>query len=90
MLNKVCQSDGRDPRENGSRWYILPTVALRDLVIRNRNRLSSRVGAYNYVLTWRDTGGFGLELAHADWVCNCGTDPTTRGAEPVCKHVSFQ
>lgn len=85
----VKMSDGRDPKTNGSRWYILPTESLRDLIIRNRHRLESRVGRYNYVLTWKDTQGYGVELAHADWVCNCGKDPTTRKAE-TCNHTSFQ
>jgi hypothetical protein len=52
-----------------NRWYILPTKALRDLVIRNVHRLKqSNDRPLNYVVCWPDTQGFGLEVAHAEWV----------------------
>lgn len=53
------------PKSDQSKFYVLPTDNLRRLVIRNRTKL---VQDCNYVLTWKDTAGFGLQLAHADWV----------------------
>jgi len=48
-----------------SHWYVLPTATLRDLVCRQLLRKDSRL---NYVLFWKDVNGFGLQVAHADWV----------------------
>jgi hypothetical protein len=47
-----------------SLWYICPTKELRDLIIRQRERLLPGV---NYGVAWKDTQGFGLELAIVNW-----------------------
>ena len=47
------------------KWYILPTESLRDLVIR---RMLVKYPSLNYVMTYLDVHGYGVELCHAAWV----------------------
>ncbi len=57
----------KSEKGNGSRWFICPTRSLRELLLRHKNKL---VPGCNYVLDWKDTHGWGLQLAVADWVPN--------------------
>lgn len=47
------------------KWYILPSASLRELVIR---RILAKYPKFNYVLTYKDVDGFGVQICHADWV----------------------
>jgi len=47
------------------RFYVLPSASLRQLVERHAQRL---LPGCNYLLTWKDAKGYGIELARADWV----------------------
>lgn len=54
-----------DPNGFPSYWFVLPTANLREIVTR---RLLERDSRMNYVLWWKDTNGFGMEVAHVKWV----------------------
>jgi hypothetical protein len=45
-------------------WFVVPTVSLRDLVIR---RLLKQYPCLNYVIGWKDVRGFGLEVTVSEW-----------------------
>lgn len=47
------------------KFIICPTRSLQQLVLR---RVRQGKTKYNYAVAYRDTRGFGLSLAKADWV----------------------
>lgn len=60
-LVELMKSD----KGNESRWFICPSKAFRDLLLRHKDKL---VPGCNYVLPWKDVNGWGLQLAIAGWV----------------------
>ncbi len=72
----ACEFTSRNTVDN-SRWFVLPSESLRDLVLR---RMRSRYPHFNRALTWKDTrgwvvrprtltpGDYGLALSNCSWV----------------------
>lgn len=54
-----------DAHGKPSHWYVLPSQNMRDIIIRQLLKLDKRL---NYVLTWKDTNGYGLQVTQCAWV----------------------
>ncbi len=65
VFDKGPLEQRRDAHGKLNFWFVLPTEALRSLVIR---RLRQKFPELNYGVTWKDTNGYGLQMTVAEWM----------------------
>lgn len=64
MRKTICLSKGVCPAGFLSFWYIIPSVQMRQTMI---DKLILRFPELNYILTWNDKNGYGLQVSYCDW-----------------------